>query len=553
MTNTINGILDGEVLFVIGSNTTETHPVIALRMREAVKQGASLIVADPRKINLVDEARLWLRQRPGTDGALINAMCHVILRENLADEAYIAERTENFDSLKEAVADCTPQWAEKITGIPAKDIEIAARIFAEAERAGIYYTMGITQHTSGTDNVLALANLALLTGNIGKHGAGLNPLRGQNNVQGSSDMGCLPVFFPGYHRVDDDEARKKFEKIWQAELSPKPGLMATEMTGAMLEGRLKGLWIMGENPILSDPNSDHVRKAFEQLDLLVVQDIFLTETAQHADVVLPAASFAEKDGTFVNTERRVQRIRRVVPPPGEARDDLSIINMLTARMIGPSQGGPVSAGGMMSHEEERMFKTFPPLAAAVFDEITHCWPAMAGMSYDRLEEQGLQWPCPAPDHPGTPVLHENGFPRGRALFSAIEWKGPEELPDDEYPLLLTTGRVLYQYHTGTMTRRSPVLESSAPSPYVEMNPEDAARLGLDDGDRVRATSRRGSIILPVRVTSRVNSGIVFMPFHYQEAAANLLTNDALDPVCKIPEAKVCAVRIEKYEETVESL
>ncbi len=553
MTNTINGILEGEVLFVIGSNTTETHPVIGLRMREAVKRGATLIVADPRKINLVDEARMWLRQRPGTDGALINAMCHVILRDNLADEAYIAERTENFDALKEAVADCTPQWAEKITGIPAEDIEVAARTFAEAERAGIYYTMGITQHTSGTDNVLALANLALLTGNLGKEGAGLNPLRGQNNVQGSSDMGCLPVFFPGYQRVDEEEARRKFEELWQAELSPKPGLTATEMTGAMLEGQIKGLWIMGENPILSDPNSDHVRKAFEQLDLLVVQDIFLTETAQYADVVLPAASFAEKNGTFVNTERRVQRVRRVVPPPGEARDDLSIINMLTARMVGPSPAGSVPADGMIFREEERMFKTFPPLAATVFDEITHCWPAMAGMNYDRLEEQGLQWPCPDPDHPGTPVLHENGFPRGRALFSAIEWKGPEELPDEEYPLLLTTGRVLYQYHTGTMTRRSPVLENSAPSPYVEMNPEDATRLGLDDGDKVRATSRRGSIILPVRVTSTVNSGIVFMPFHYREAAANLLTNDALDPVCKIPEAKVCAVRIEKCEETVETL
>lgn len=530
MTNTIEGIVDNEVVFVIGSNTTETHPVIGIRMRKAVKRGAKLIVADPRKIGLTADAAVWLRQRPGTDGALINALCHVILRDGLADVDYIAERTENFDAFKASVQDCTPEWAEAITGVNASDIEEAARLFARAEHAGIYYTMGITQHTSGTDNVCALANLAMLTGNLGKYAAGLNPLRGQNNVQGASDMGCNPVFYPGYQRVDNEANQKKFEEIWGTPLSPRPGLTATEMTGEILNGNLRGLWIMGENPVLSDPNSEHASHALKKLDILVVQDIFLTETAELADVVFPAASFAEKEGTFTNTERRVQRVRKAVPPPGYALDDLTIIQLVTARMIG---------NGRDKSQD----------ASATFDEIAKCWTAMAGMSYERLERESVQWPCPDKEHPGTPILHENGFPRGKGLFSVVTWNGPEERPDDDYPLVLSTGRVLYQYHTGTMTRRSEVLEQSAPSPYVEMNPADAQSLGLEDGETVHASSRRGQITLPVRITERVHQGMVFMPFHYKEAAANLLTNDALDPVCKIPEAKVCAIRIEKLEDT----
>ncbi len=526
MTNTIESIVKNQVLLVIGSNTTETHPVIALRMRRAVKKGAKLIVADPRKIDLAGEAALWLRQKPGSDGALINALCHVILRDGLEDKKYIAERTENFEVFRQSVQDCTPKWAEKITGIPATDIEAAARMYAQADRAGIYYTMGITQHTSGTDNVCGLANLALLTGNLGKEGAGINPLRGQNNVQGASDMGCNPLMYPGYQRVDDKKNQKKFEEIWGTSLSPTPGLTATEMPEAILDGRLKGMWIMGENPILSDPNSSHVKKALEQLEILVVQDIFLTETAELADVVFPAASFAEKNGTFTNTERRVQRVRKAVQPPGNAMDDLTIINQVTTRIIGKGNHSTMDA-------------------ATTFAEITRCWPAMAGMNYERLESGGLQWPCPDQDHPGTPTLHKEGFACGKALFTVIEWKGPDEPADDEYPLVLSTGRVLYQYHTGTMTRRSEVLEESAPSPYVEMNPEDAEALMLEDGEIVRASSRRGAITLPVRITRRVNPGMVFIPFHYKEAAANLLTNDALDPKCKIAEAKVCAVKIEK--------
>jgi formate dehydrogenase alpha subunit len=528
MTNTIAGVVDNDVLLVIGSNTTETHPVIGVRMLRAVKKGAKLIVADPRKIGLVDDAAYWLQQRPGTDAALINALCHVILREGLEDTEYIKERIENFEGLKEAVKDCTPEWAEQITGVKAEIIEDAACTFARAERAGIYYTMGITQHTSGTDNVCALANLALLTGNLGKHGAGLNPLRGQNNVQGASDMGCAPVFYPGYQLVTDKANQKKFEELWGTPLSLEPGLTATEMPAAIHEDKLKGLWIMGENPVLSDPNSSHVSKAFKELDMLVVQDIFLTETAELADVVLPAASFAEKDGTFANTERRVQRVRKAVPSPGNALDDLTIINLVTSRMIGIGQ-----------HTVQD--------AQATFAEITKCWVAMAGMSYERLENESLQWPCPEADHPGTPILHEKGFSRGKGLFSAITWHGPEERPDKEYPLVLSTGRVLYQYHTGTMTRRSRVLEESAPSPFVEMNPADADNLELTDGETVQASSRRGKITLPVRVTDRVPAGMVFMPFHYKEASANLLTNDALDPVCKIPEAKVCAIKVEKLE------
>ena len=543
MTNTINGILESDVMLVIGSNTTETHPIIGLRMLAAVKKGSKLIVADPRKIKLCDSATQWMQQQPGTDGALINALCHVIMSEGLEDKEYIAERTENLDAFKEAITDCTPEWAEEITGVPADTIREVARIFAAGERAGIYYTMGITQHTSGTENVYALANLAMITGNLGKIGAGLNPLRGQNNVQGASDMGCVPPFFPGYQKVSDKAVCEKFEKFWGTPVSGKPGLVATEMPDAITDGKLAGLWIMGENPIVSDPNSDHVKKAFEQLECLVVQDIFLTETAELADVVLPAAVFAEKNGTFTNTERKVQRVRRALIPPGDARDDLTIINMVSNRILGTGTRG-------FNVYSDPVYHTVPPLADEVFDEITKCWVAMAGMSYERIEEEGLVWPCPEKDHPGTPVLHIDSFPRGKGFLSAVTWTGPEELPDAEYPLALTTGRVLYQYHTGTMTRRSEVLESAAPSAFVEMNPADAAELNLEDNEIVRASSRRGTIDLAVRITDRISKGLVFIPFHYKEASVNLLTNNALDPHCKIAEAKVCAIRIEKIEETV---
>lgn len=551
MTNNISGIVDNDVLFVIGSNTTETHPVIALRMLEAVKRGAKLIVADPRHIKLMDSAAVSLRQKPGTDAALINAMCHVILREGLANEKYIEEYTEGYEDFANSVADCTPEWAEKITGVPAAEIEEAAKLFGGAEKAGTYYTMGITQHTSGTNNVWTLANLTLATGNLGKPGAGLNPLRGQNNVQGASDMGCNNVNMPGYQPVTNEEARKRIGEIWGQEPKAEPGLTATEMTQAMIDGSIAGMWIMGENPVLSDPNMTHVIEALEKLEFLLVQDIFLTETAEMADVVLPAASFAEKDGTFTNTERRVQRIRRAVRPPGEARDDLTIVNLVTARM-GYDHIVPLSNGFTHRLYNEGGFVTAPPLCGEIYEEMGKVWPAIAGINYERLdkENEGLQWPCPDEDHPGTPVLFENGFPIGRAKFSAVEWKGPEELPDDEYPMYLSTGRVLAQYHTGTMTRRSRILEDVDNGPHVEINPGDADSLGIKNGEKVRAVSRRGNIKIPAQITDRVNRGMVFIPFHYKEAAANLLTNDALDPICKIPEAKVCAVRLEKISDAL---
>jgi predicted molibdopterin-dependent oxidoreductase YjgC len=546
MSNNIAGIVRNEVIFVIGSNTTETHPVIGLRMREAVKRGAKLIVADPRRIKLVDDAAIWLRHHPGTDAALINGLCHVILRDGLADKQFIGQRTraQSFEAFSKSVAKCTPEWAEQITGVAAADIIAAAKLFAGAKRAGTYYTMGITQHTSGTSNVLALANLVLATGNLGKDGAGLNPLRGQNNVQGASDMGCNPVNLPGYQRVDNDEARKRIGKIWGQEAPAIPGLTATEMTPAMEDGTIAGLWIMGENPVLSDPNMNHARTALENLDFLLVQDIFLTETAELADVVLPAASFAEKNGTFTNTERRLQRIRRAVTPPGEARDDLTIINLVTARM-GYDHIVPLSQGFTNRLYNEGGYVTAPPLCDEVFEEMGLVWPAISGINYARLENEGLQWPCSDEKHPGTPVLFEESFPIGRALFSVVKWKGPQEMPDAEYPLYLSTGRVLAQYHTGTMTRRSKILEDVDNGPYVEISQDDADNLGVISGENVRAVSRRGNITLPAFITERVATGMVFIPFHYHEAAANLLTNDALDPVCKIPEAKVCAVRVEK--------
>ena len=549
MSNDISGIVDNEVLFVIGSNTTETHPVIALRMLEAVKRGAKLIVADPRHIKLVDNAAVWLQHKPGTDAALINALCHVILREGLADQKFIGEHTEGYESFAKAVADCTPEWAEKITGVPAAKIEEAAKLFGGVERAGTYYTMGITQHTSGTNNVWALANLTLATGNLGKAGAGLNPLRGQNNVQGASDMGCNNVNMPGYQPVTNEEARKRIGEIWGQEPKAEPGLTATEMTHAMIDKKITGMWIMGENPVLSDPNMSHAKEALEKLDFLLVQDIFLTETAELADVVLPAASFAEKNGTFTNTERRVQRIRRAVRPPGEARDDLTIINLVTARM-GYDHIVPLSDGFTHRLYNEGGFVTAPPLCEEIYEEMGKVWPAIAGINYARLdeEEQGLQWPCPDENHPGTPVLFENGFPIGRAKFTPVEWKGPAETPDEQYPLYLSTGRVLAQYHTGTMTRRSRILEDVDNGPYVEISPHDAKSLGITSGDSVRAITRRGNITIPAQVTERVTNGMVFIPFHYKEAAANLLTNDALDPICKIPEAKVCAVRLEKVSD-----
>jgi formate dehydrogenase alpha subunit len=523
MTNSIDDLAQADVIFVIGSNTTECHPVIGAAIKRAVRTGRTrLIVADPRAIELTEMAEVHLRQKPGTDVALINALAHVILEEGLEDTKFIAGRTEGFDEFRQAVAANTPEFAEKITGVPAAAIAEAARLYASAPATSIVYSMGITQHTTGTDNVLALADLAMLTGNVGKPGAGVNPLRGQNNVQGACDMGALPDVYPGYQKVAEEAVRSKFEQAWGVSLPASPGLTVVEMMHAAAEGKLKALYIMGENPMLSDPDVNHVEEALKNLDFLAVQDIFLTETAELADVVLPAAAFAEKDGTFTNTERRVQRVRQALDPPGEARSDWSIICDLAARM------------------EHEMSYAGP---AAIQDEIAGVTPIYGGITYDRLEVQSLQWPCPDRDHPGTPILHREKFTRGLGKFHPVEFIPAKELPDEEYPFLLSTGRILEHFHTGTMSRHSEVLDKLVSVGAIEINPADAERLGIEHGKHVTVTSRRGQIQIAARVTDRVAPGVVFLAFHFKEAPANRLTIAALDPVAKIPEFKVCAVKI----------
>jgi predicted molibdopterin-dependent oxidoreductase YjgC len=419
----------------------------------------------------------------------------------------------------------TPAYSEEITGVPAALIEQAAEIYGASRKAGIFYTMGITQHICGTDNVSAIANLALLTGNVGRDNAGVNPLRGQNNVQGACDMGALPNTYPGYQKVDDPAVKKKFQNVWGVtRLSDRPGMAATEMIDAAHDGSLKGMYIMGENPALSDPDMEHTRKALKKLDFLVVQDIFLSETAELADVVLPAAAFAEKDGTFTNTERRVQLVRKALRAPGQARPDHSII---------------VDLMSSLGFEQEG---TTP---AEIFEEVRDTWEAVEGISHKRIEKKGVQWPCPDCEHPGTEVLHKGGFRIGKAPFNQVEYILSAEGPDNEYPFILTTGRNLYQYHTGTMTRRVKAIEKHAGEAYMEISRQDARRLGISDGERADVASRRGSISLPVRVSDIVDNGTVFIPMHYAEAAANALTNTARDPKAKIPELKVCAVKIAK--------
>jgi len=524
MTNSIPEIENHDVIFVIGSNTTETHPIIGLKMKKAVRRGAELIVVDPRKIDLVRFSSLWLQHRPGTDVALLNSIMHVIVKENLIDKKFIEERTEGFEFFKDSLNAYPPEEGERITGVPKEDIIKAALLYGNAVRPGIYYTMGITQHTHGTENVYTIANLALMTGNLGRKSTGVNPLRGQNNVQGATDMGCIPDFFPGYQKVNIPGVKQKFQTIWGVRLSDKIGLTATEMTKAAFEGSLKAMYIMGENPALSEPDINHTIKTLKKLDFLVVQDIFMTETAELADVVLPAACFAEKDGTFTNTDRSVQRIRKAVEPPGEAKEDAYIIIELAKRL-----------GYEMRYDS----------IEDIFQETGKLWPALAGITYKRISKAGLQWPCPTLDHPGTPYLFKGGFPRGRAAFTDVRYRASEELPDNEYPFLLSTGRQLFQYHTGSMTRRVDAINMVSPGAYIEIHPDDADKLKVRDGDIVKVTSRRGSLDLKVMVSVRPSKGLVFIPFHYREAAANLLTNTALDPVAKIPELKVCAVKIEQ--------
>jgi formate dehydrogenase major subunit/formate dehydrogenase alpha subunit len=526
MTNTIADIAEAEVILITGSNTTENHPVISSVVKRAkTRGGARLIVVDPRRIKIADFATHWLRPNLGSDVAWINGLMHVILREGLQNAAFIENRTSGFEELSRTVREYPPERVEAITGIPAAQIEAAARLYAGAARASILYCMGITQHTTGTDNVKSLANLAMLCGQIGRPGTGLNPLRGQNNVQGACDMGGLPNVLSGYQNVADLGARQRLAAIWGVEALPqKPGLKVTEMIPKAHSGEIKALYIIGENPLVSDPDIGHLERSLAHLDFLVVQDIFLTETAQRANVVLPSACFAEKDGTFSNTERRVQRVRRAVSPPGQARDDWRIVCDIAAAM-----------GHPMEYPDSR----------AIMEEIRQTTPSYAGISYERIEEVGIHWPCPNPEHPGTPILHREQFTCGRGKFHAIDFKPPAEETDPEYPLLLTTGRLLYQYHTGTMTMRTAGLNERAPECFVEIAAQDAARYGLQDGDAVTVRSRRGAITTRARVSPKAVGGTLFIPFHYAVAAANRLTNAALDPVCGIPEFKVCAVTLAK--------
>jgi formate dehydrogenase major subunit len=523
MTNSIDELEFTNLILATGTNTTENHPVIGMKVKRAVRQqGTKLIVIDPREIDLVKYADIWLRQKPGTDVAVFNGLLNVIIAEGLYAKEYVAERTEGFDALKAMVAKYTPEYVEKISGVPAEDLKKAARMYAQAKRASIIYAMGITQHISGTDNVKSTANLAMLCGNVGIEGGGVNPLRGQNNVQGACDMGGLPNVYPAYQQVANEDVRKKFEAAWGAKLSAKPGLTLMEMMAAAGSGAIKALYIMGENPLLSDPDLHHVKKELQKLELLVVQDIFPTETTQMADVVLPSASFAEKDGTFTNTERRVQRIRKAVEPPGEARADWEIICGLASKM-----------GYPMEYSSAR----------EIFEEVAKVTPSYAGITYKRLEKEGLQWPCPTTDHKGTKYLHKDRFSRGLGLFTPIEFIPPNELPDKEYPFILSTGRVLYHYHTGTMSRRAVGPSERYPESLVEINPADAEKLSINDGQMVKVTSRRGTVEAKAKVSKKSPEGTIFMNFHFADAAVNRLTNPALDPTGKIPEYKVCAVKL----------
>jgi len=526
MTNTIECIEKADVILITGSNTTENHPVLSSFVKRAVTQkGAKLIVVDPRRIKITRFADKWLRQNLGTDVAWINGMMHVIIKENLQAQDYVDSRTEGFEAVKKTVEKYTPEYVETITGIAAQDLVEAARLYAGAERGSILYCMGITQHTTGTDNVKSLANLAMLCGNLGIEGGGVNPLRGQNNVQGACDMGGLPDVYSGYQKVIDPNARTKMAEAWGvADLPDKPGMKVTAMIPAAHDGELKALYIIGENPLVSDPDLNHCEKSLNQLDFLVVQDIFLTETARLADVVLPSACFAEKEGTFSNTDRRVHRVRKAVEPPGQAWDDWKITCEIAGRM-----------GFPMRYENSRQ----------IMEEIARLTPSYGGITYDRIELEGIHWPAPTAEHPGTPVLHRDQFTKGKGTFHAIDYIPPAEQADDEYPMYLTTGRLLYQYHTGTMTMKSAGLMDIAPECFVEISSRDAGKYEVADGAVVDIASRRGTIQARIKISTQAVPGTVFIPFHYAAAAANRLTNAVLDPISGIPEYKVCAVKLTK--------
>jgi formate dehydrogenase major subunit len=526
MTNPISDIGGASCILAVGTNTTVAHPIVGLQVKKAVQNGAKLIVINPKEIDLCRFADIFLQNKPGTNIALLMGMMRIIVDEGLLDASFIESRCENFDDFKESLKNFDILTVEKITGVPKEDIIEAARCYATNKPASILYAMGITQHIHGTDNVMATSNLALLTGNIGMPSTGVNPLRGQNNVQGACDMGALPNVYPGYQRVDDSVVQKKFESFWFQDLPSSPGLTHTEIFDAVHDGEIKAIYLVGENPILSEANASHTEAAIAKIEFLVVQDIFLTETARLADVVLPAVTFAEKDGTFTNTERRVQRVRKAIEPVGNAKNDLWITCQIAQRMGGKG------------------FDFSSPFE--VMKEIASVTPQYKGISYDRLDKGGLQWPCVSEDHPGTPILHIERFATksGKAKFMPLEYKPSAELPDDEYPLLLTTDRSLFHFHTSTMTGRVEGLNVLDGHEFVRINPKDAARFEVTDDQMVRVFSRRGEVEAKAKVTDVCPPGVVSMTFHFPESRTNVLTNSALDPVAKIPETKVCAVRVE---------
>lgn len=549
MTNSIPEIgAESDCIFIIGSNTAECHPLIARQVIRARERGARLIVADPRRTEMANKADVWLQVPPGYNIPLLNGMINIIIEEKLHDGDFIASCTEGFEEMKQAAAEWTPKRVNEVTGIPAEDLRKAARLYAGGKAAVILYCMGVTQFSFGTGTVVSLSNLAAITGNLGRPGTGVDPLRGQNNVQGACDMGCLPNVFPGYLSVTTAENRARFSKEWGVELPSTVGLKVSEVPEAILEGKIRALYIFGENPVMSDPDCDHFRKSLEQLDFLIVQDIFLSETARLADVVFPAACWGEKDGTFTSTERRVQLVRKAVAPPGEAREDWWVFKELAGKMG--------YRGLDYLHPRE------------IWEEVRRVVPEkFGGICYRRLNEQrGIHWPCPSEDHPGTPILYSGGkfsTPSGKAQLRPVIFdpvQVPEEktkafpgaltgsikeLPDEDYPFTLTTGRRVYHYHTGTMTRRAEVLNTVGAEQLIEVNPVDAARMGIKDGDFVRIATRRGSITAKAWVTGRVPEKTLFTSFHFWEANVNELTNTARDPVAGIPEYKVCAARLER--------
>jgi predicted molibdopterin-dependent oxidoreductase YjgC len=526
-TNSIPEIENARFILVIGSNTTEAHPVLALRMKKAARKGATLVVADPRKIWLTKLAKRHLQLRPGSDVWLVNAMMHVILKEGLQNEEYIREHTEDFDAVAEVVSRYTPEEAEKVTGVPAADIVATAREYATEKHAAIFYTLGITEHACAVDNIWSLSNLVLMTGHLGYESTGLNALRGQNNVQGLNDAGANPAYYPGYQPADEPEIRQKFSEAWGVEVPTAPGYRLDQIMSGLHDGRIRALYLIGENPAQTEPNAHHVEEGLEHLDFLVTQDLFLNDmTERLADVVFPASSFAEKDGTFTNTERRVNRVRKAVPCPGEAREDWQIV-------VGMAK----ALGG--SWPEYRT-------AEEVWDEFADLSPLWTGIRYDRIEEVGLQWPCTDRDHPGTPFLHSPSpsRPSGKGKFYPVEYQPPIEQPDSEYPFVLSTGRTLYHYNSATMTMREEGVVQKQEDPFVEMHPEDAVALGIEDGDWVRLVSRRGDLEARAAVGERVYPGLVWMALHFAQAKVNWLTHDVGDPLIGTPEYKTSAVRIE---------